>query len=147
MSKVFPFYIIFLLTPLYAHSIPQDLFDKFNITILQEGKSDVCYLKKSNVHINYDAHLIQKEGELKLVDSTKKHGEDFLYDLTKLSNRIECFDLMIEKMCEGDKVGIWCGPEYAFGKTGIPGLIPENSKMYFEIEIVKFMDDKEKNEL
>lgn len=147
MLKLLSFYFILLLTPFYSHSIPQDLLDKFNITTLQDGRSEACFLKKSNVHLNYDAHVIKKNGDLKLVDSTKNHDEDFIYDLTKSSNRIRCFDLMIEKMCEGDKVGIWSEPEYAFGKMGIPGMIPGNSKMYFELETVKFLDDRKKNDL
>ncbi len=42
---------------------------------------------------------------------------------------------MMEK---GDKAKLTCPPDYAYGAAGIPGTIPKNATLYFDVELVDF---------
>lgn len=41
-------------------------------------------------------------------------------------------------MRKGEKATLVAGPDYAYGETGAGDLIPGNSTLYFDVELVDF---------
>ena len=139
MSKIISLILFFSLLTVSFCKISEDetLISLFQIKILHESNSKNCYHgkpKNSKAHLNYEAYL---EVGMTKVDSSSTQNEDFHYpdQIT-----LQCFDMILDKMCEGDKITFVSQPEFAFGKVGIPGLVPPNSTIYFELEFVKIVD-------
>jgi FK506-binding protein 1 len=40
-------------------------------------------------------------------------------------------------MSLGEKSKLICGPSFAYGKRGIPGAIPANATLVFDVELLK----------
>jgi FKBP-type peptidyl-prolyl cis-trans isomerase len=51
---------------------------------------------------------------------------------------IKGWDEGIIKLKKGQKAIITCPPEYAYGTRGVPGVIPPNSTLIFEVELIDF---------
>ena len=43
-------------------------------------------------------------------------------------------------MKTGEKARLICKPDYAYGPNGIPGTIPQNATLIFEVELVDFQE-------
>ena len=43
---------------------------------------------------------------------------------------------------KGQKAILTCPPEYSYGARGVPGVIPPNSTLVFEVELVDFIRQK-----
>lgn len=39
-------------------------------------------------------------------------------------------------MCVGQRAKLICSPDYAYGKRGYPGIIPENAELTFDVELL-----------
>lgn len=52
---------------------------------------------------------------------------------------IKGWDEGIVQLKKGQKAVITCPPEYAYGARGVPGVIPPNSTLIFEVELIDFM--------
>jgi len=52
---------------------------------------------------------------------------------------IRGWDESIIQLKKGQKAIITCPPEYAYGTRGVPGVIPPNSTLVFEVELVDFI--------
>jgi len=50
---------------------------------------------------------------------------------------IKGWDEGIRRMSVGQRAVITCPPEYAYGKKGFPGVIPPNTTLTFDIELVQ----------
>ena len=67
-------------------------------------------------------------------DSSEGRGTlDFT---TNARQMIPGFDIMVQDMKVGEKRTVVFPPDYAYGKTGYPGVIPPNSYLAFDIELV-----------
>ena len=42
-------------------------------------------------------------------------------------------------MSLGQKANLKCPPDYAYGKAGIPGVIPPSATLMFEVELLKIL--------
>ena len=51
---------------------------------------------------------------------------------------VKGWDVGICKLKKGQKAIITCPPEYAYGSREIPGVIPANSTLIFEVEVIDF---------
>jgi len=51
---------------------------------------------------------------------------------------IKGWDVGICKLQKGQKGKITCPPDYAYGAREIPGVIPANSTLIFEVEVIDF---------
>ena len=50
------------------------------------------------------------------------------------------WELALPRMRVGEVVRLSCAPQYAYGELGAPPLIPPNSQMQFELELVSLRD-------
>ena len=51
------------------------------------------------------------------------------------------WDLTVATMLKGEKCVVKIAPEYAYGNSGAPPVIPPNATLTFEIELLEFCDD------
>jgi FK506-binding protein 1 len=53
---------------------------------------------------------------------------------------IRGWDEGIQKLKVGQKAILTCPPQYAYGARGVPGAIPPNSSLIFEVELLSFKE-------
>ena len=66
-------------------------------------------------------------------DSSFKRNEPISFALDRV---IPCWTLGVQKMQVGGKAKLTCPALTAYGKRGIPGVIPPDSVLNFEIELL-----------
>lgn len=96
-------------------------------------------------------HLTQGKGDAPRADSTVKvhyrgtltNGTEFdsSYQRNapisfKLSQVIPCWTQGVQKMRAGGKARLTCPASTAYGERGVPGVIPPNSVLMFEVELL-----------
>eukprot|EP00767_Chilomastix_cuspidata_P006831 gnl/Chilomastix_cuspidata/730.p3 GENE.gnl/Chilomastix_cuspidata/730~~gnl/Chilomastix_cuspidata/730.p3 ORF type:complete len:108 (+),score=34.10 gnl/Chilomastix_cuspidata/730:826-1149(+) len=89
--------------------------------------------KGANVTVNYTGSF--KDG--RVFDSTKKHGKPFTFKLG-MGQVIRGWDVGVAGMKVGEKAIFKFPPEMAYGRRGYPPIIPPNSTLTFEIELLSF---------
>lgn len=82
------------------------------------------------VTAHYKGYLLDGQ----VFDSSE--GRDPLAFGTGIGQMIPGFDTMVQDMQLGEKRTIILPPETAYGEAGIPGVIPSNSYICFDIELV-----------
>ncbi|ELU11011.1 hypothetical protein CAPTEDRAFT_157675 [Capitella teleta] len=71
----------------------------------------------------------------KKFDSSRDRGAAFKFTIGK-DQVIKGWDEGIKKMSIGQRVKLTCSPDYAYGKRGFPGVIPPDSTLYFDVELI-----------
>ena len=66
-------------------------------------------------------------------DSSYKRGEPTEFPLNRV---IPCWTEGVQRMKPGGKAKLTCPPAIAYGERGAAGVIPPNSTLNFEIELV-----------
>ncbi|HEU4384638.1 MAG TPA: FKBP-type peptidyl-prolyl cis-trans isomerase [Anaeromyxobacteraceae bacterium] len=66
-------------------------------------------------------------------DSTAKKGEPATIPLERA---IKCWKEALPMMKVGGKAQMMCPPSLAYGSSGLPKLVPPDSSLYFEIELL-----------
>ena len=66
-------------------------------------------------------------------DSSYKRGEPITFPLSRV---IPCWTEGVQKMKVGGKAKLTCPPKTAYGARGVPGTIPPNSTLTFEVELL-----------
>jgi FK506-binding protein 1 len=86
------------------------------------------------VTVHYTGHLSQIGG--KVFDSSRTRGKPFQF---KIGQRqvIRCWDEGVALMSIGETANIKCDPDYAYGSKGVRDVIPPNSTLVFEVELLK----------
>ena len=52
------------------------------------------------------------------------------------------WDEGVIQMAQGERSKLTCSPDYAYGPKGYPGLIPPNSTLLFDVELLDFQNPK-----
>ena len=102
--------------------------------LIKEGKGESP--KDGNeVHVNY----IGRNKDNKVFDQTKDKPFTFKLGAGQV---IKGWDIGVKTMKVGEKAEFILSPEYAYGDKKVSDLIPENSTLTFEIELLKFVVPK-----
>ncbi|CAD1812821.1 FK506-binding protein 1 [Candida parapsilosis] len=114
------------------------------VEILQEGDNKTFAQKGDLVTIHYDGKLTNG----KEFDSSRKRGKPFTCTVG-VGQVIKGWDIAltnnfgkggIPKISKGTKALLTIPPEIGYGSRGFPGLIPANSTLVFEVELLKVND-------
>ncbi len=70
-------------------------------------------------------------------DSSYKRGQPLEFKLG-MGQVIKGWDEGVAQLSRGEKATLVCSPDYAYGANGIPGVIPANSVLIFDVELVNF---------
>jgi|EP00933_Yihiella_yeosuensis_P068304 FKBP-type peptidyl-prolyl cis-trans isomerase len=104
----------------------------FNVEIVQNG-SGPKPTRGSTVTVHYTGKLTNG----KVFDSSVTRGTPFKFTLG-VGQVIKGWDEGFAQLNAGAKAVITCPPDYAYGARGFPPVIPPNSTLIFEIELISF---------
>ena len=59
---------------------------------------------------------------------------------------ISCWDTAFQEMTKGMKAQLYCPPDYAYGKGGAGRIIPPDTPLIFDVELVAINEEPSKTE-
>ena len=95
-----------------------------------EGESPT---KGAKVKVHYTGKLTNG----KVFDSSVERGKPFEFTLG-VGQVIKGWDEGFMQLKKGEKAIITCPPDFGYGTREIPGVIPKNSTLIFEVELLDF---------
>ena len=101
------------------------------ITTLKEG-SGASPKSADVVKVHYRGTLTDG----KEFDSSFKRGQAATFPLNRV---IPCWTEGVQKMKVGGKAKLVCPPNLAYGNRGVPGTIPADSTLVFEVELLEIV--------
>jgi FK506-binding protein 1 len=69
-------------------------------------------------------------------DSSRDRGAPFRFVLG-VGQVIKGWDEGVAQMSVGQRANLTCSPDYAYGQRGYPGVIPPNSTLVFDVELIE----------
>lgn len=69
-------------------------------------------------------------------DSSYGRGQPASFPLNRV---IPCWTEGLQKIKVGGKARLTCPPEHAYGNRGVPGTIPPDSTLVFEVELLEII--------
>ncbi|KDQ21019.1 hypothetical protein BOTBODRAFT_124944 [Botryobasidium botryosum FD-172 SS1] len=84
------------------------------------------------VHIHYVGTLLDGTK----FDSSRDRRAPFVVQIGK-EKVIKGWDEGVPQLSVGEKAILTCTPDYAYGSRGFPPVIPPNSTLKFEVELLK----------
>lgn len=121
-----------LLTSTLAIAQPQYKVEKLpsgvEITHVFNGEG-IYPLENSKVEVNYEGKLLDGT----IFDSSYKRGMPISFRLDRV---IPCWAEGVQKMKVGGKAFLTCPAETAYGKKGVPGVIPPDATLKFQVELL-----------
>lgn len=79
-------------------------------------------------------HYVGRFPDGRVFDSSVARGAPATFYLNKV---VRCWSLGLQQMQEGGRARIGCPPHTAYGTQGVPGAIPPNSTLFFDVELFK----------
>jgi FKBP-type peptidyl-prolyl cis-trans isomerase FkpA len=101
------------------------------ITILKEGSGD-SPKSTDTVKVHYRGTLTDG----KEFDSSYKRGQPTSFSLNRV---IPCWTEGVQTMKAGGKAKLVCPSNLAYGPRGIPGTIPPDAPLVFEVELLEIV--------
>ncbi|XP_005742537.1 peptidyl-prolyl cis-trans isomerase FKBP1A-like [Pundamilia nyererei] len=104
-----------------------------DVETLRPGDGKNFPKKGSTVSVHYVGTLTNG----KKFDSSRDRGSPFQFKLGA-GEVIRGWDEGVAQMSLGQVAKLTCSPDYAYGSRGYPPMIPANSTLIFEVELLKF---------
>lgn len=111
-----------------SQSAPEKLPSGVIVETIKEGKGE-SPKASDKVKVHYKGTL-ENGTEF---DSSYKRNEAITFPLSRV---VPCWTEGVQKMKVGGKAKLTCPPQTAYGPRGVPGTIPPNSTLHFEIELL-----------
>ena len=105
----------------------------FNVQKLNEGTGPVCP-RGATVKVHYTGKLTNGT----VFDSSVTRGEPLEF-MVGTGQVIRGWDEGITQLQKGQKAILTCPPDYAYGAGGIPGVIPPNATLIFDVELIEIV--------
>ena len=99
---------------------------------LNEGEGGLVP-RGAKVKVHYTGKLTNGT----VFDSSVTRGEPIEF-VVGVGQVIKGWDEGITRLKKGQKAVLHCSPDFAYGARGVPGVIPPNSTLIFEVEVVDF---------
>ncbi|XP_076601786.1 uncharacterized protein LOC143329668 [Chaetodon auriga] len=104
------------------------------VETLRPGDGKTFPAKGQNVTVHYVGTLTNG----KPFDSSRKRGEPFNFKIGA-GQVIRAWDEGVAQMSVGELAKLTCSPDYAYGSKGFPPIIPANSTLIFEVELLSIL--------
>ncbi|CAD8062808.1 unnamed protein product [Paramecium sonneborni] len=105
----------------------------FKVETITPGDGKSFPQKGQQVKVHYVGTLLDGSE----FDSSRKRGKPFQFILGA-GKVIKGWDQGVAKLSKGEKAILTCPPDYAYGAQGYPPVIPPNSTLKFEVELLDF---------
>jgi len=69
-------------------------------------------------------------------DSSRTRGKAFKFVIGR-GEVIRGWDEGVARLSVGQRARLVCSPDYAYGSRGHPGIIPPNSRLTFDVELLE----------
>ena len=99
--------------------------------VLTEGSGDTSPGMGTKVTVHYAGTLLNGQE----FDSSRKRGEPAEFAIGQV---IEGWNEALQTMKKGEKRTLIIPPELGYGKKGYPGVIPPDSFLIFDVELIDF---------
>jgi FKBP-type peptidyl-prolyl cis-trans isomerase FkpA len=113
----------------FAGNVTETLPSGVTIEVLTPGTGAKPTVQDS-VKVNYRGTL-ENGTEF---DSSYKRGQPATFPLRQV---IPCWTQGMQKLSVGEKAKLTCPGKTAYGVNGIPGVIPSNATLIFEVELLE----------
>ncbi|KAL4446117.1 hypothetical protein ABPG74_021656 [Tetrahymena malaccensis] len=106
---------------------------KYKVEVLKSGTYESYPSQGETVTVHYTGTFLDG----KKFDSSKDRNQPFQFQVGR-GRVIKCWDEVVARLTLGDHVIVTCPSETAYGKNGAGSVIPPNSDLKFEIEMLGF---------
>ena len=106
--------------------------NELKIEIVKEGDGKTFPVQGSRVTLHFTSSF--EHG--KKIDSSRDRNYPYVFIIGK-GAVIKGWEQGILKLSLGQRAILTCPPEYAYGANGIRGIIPGNTTLVFDVEILK----------
>jgi FKBP-type peptidyl-prolyl cis-trans isomerase len=107
---------------------------KFQVTHIKEGDGKTFPKKGDHVYVHYTGTLLNG----KKFDSSYDRGSPLPFTLG-VGQVIKCWDMSVMRLSIGEKISVVCPSELAYGSRGAGNVIPPNSDLVFEMELINIV--------
>ncbi|KAF1383670.1 hypothetical protein PFLUV_G00134260 [Perca fluviatilis] len=101
------------------------------VETIRPGDGKTFPKKGQNVSVHYVGTLTNG----KKFDSSRDRGDPFKFKIGQ-GQVIRAWDEGVAQMSVGQVAKLTCSPDYAYGAKGYPPVIPGNSTLIFEVELL-----------
>lgn len=101
--------------------------DQFNVEISFEGTGN-----RPGVQDTVVAHYVGRFKDGTVFDSSVARNEPATL---QLSHTISCWVRAFPLLAAGSKATLTCPADTAYGEQGVPGAVPPNATLYFDVEL------------
>lgn len=102
-----------------------------DVETLKPGDGTTYPKRGQTVQVHYTGTLTNG----KQFDSSRNKPKCFEFKLG-MGQVIRGWDEGVARMTLGERAKLTCSPDYAYGDKGFPGVIPPNSVLIFDVELL-----------